>query len=273
MKYCLALITSLFALSTQAQPQQISARAAGLGHAAVGLRDAHALFANISGTAHVKRASLVAGYENRFGFGEGLNAGAAGFVQPTRYGVGSLSVYRLGDALFSHHRLSLGFAHRVSQFSIGARLSEHQYHQEGFGTRFRTVVDIGGQAQLAPRWVLGMQLLNITQATLSEELQENIPTLVQVGVAYRPAASWLLTGEVAHEITLEPNFKLGAEYTALKKFCLRTGFNSTELQQFFGAGWKHRLLTIDYALTTHARLGLSHQVSLVYHLFKQKPDA
>ena len=273
MKYYLAVVVCLFTLCAQAQPQQISAHAAGLGHASVSLHGAHALFANISGTAHVKQPSLVAGYENRFGFSEGFNAGAAGFVQPTRYGVGSLSVYRFGDALYSHHRLSLGYGHRISQFGIGARLSEHQYHLEGFGTHFRTVVDLGGQAQLSSRWVLGMQLLNITQAALSEELQENIPTLVQVGVAYRPAASWLLTGEVEHEVTQRPNFKVGAEYTALQRFSLRTGFNSTSLRQFFGAGWKHRLLTIDYALSTHARLGLSHQVSLVYRPFKQEPDA
>ena len=269
MKYCLAVTGWLIALTGWAQAPTIGARAAGLGHAAATLRDAGAVFANISGVAHVKQPSLWAGYENRFGFSEGLHVVAAGFIQPTRYGTGSLSVYRFGDALYSQHRLSLGLSHRIEQFSVGLRLSEHQYHIESFGTRFRTVIDIGGQAQLSPQLIVGMQLLNITQASLSDENHEKIPTLVQVGLSFRPVPSWRLNAEVEHEVTQRPNVKLGAEYTALQKFSLRTGFNSADRRQFFGVGWKHRLLIADYALSTHARLGLSHQVSLTYHLFKK----
>ena len=272
MKYWLVLGLGLLAQWAHAQPSAIGARSAGLGHASVAQRDAGALFANISGVAHVKRPSIFAAYENRFGWSEGLHAVAAGFVQPTRYGTGSLSVYRFGDALYSHHRLSLGFSHQINQFSTGIRLSEHQYHIEGFGTRFRTVIDLGGQAQLSSQLMLGMQLLNVTQATLSDETGEKIPTLVQVGLSYRPVAAWLINAEVAHEVTQRPNVKLGVEYTALQKFSLRTGFNSVARRQFFGLGWKHRLLDIDYALTIHPRLGLSHQVSLMHRLSKQKKD-
>lgn len=272
MQYCFVLSLWLLGLIAYAQPHTMGARSAGLGHASVVLRDAGALFANISGVAHVKQPGLFAAYENRFGWSDGLHAVAAGFIQPTRYGTGSLSVYRFGDALYSHHRLSLGFSHRISQFSIGARLSEHQYRIEGFGTRFRTVIDLGGQAQISPQFVLGMQLLNVTQATLSDETGEKIPTRVQVGLSYRPVAAWLINAEVEHEVTQRPNVKLGVEYTALRKFSLRTGFSSVALRQFFGLGWKHRLLTADYALTTHARLGLSHQVSLVHRLHKRRTN-
>ena len=268
MKYSLLVAVWLIATEGWTQAHTVGARAAGLGHAAVTMRGAGALFANVSGVTSVKQPTLFAGYENRFGFSEGLHAVAAGWVQPTRYGTGSLGVYRFGDALHSHHRLSLGYSHRIEQFSLGLRLSEHQYHTEGFGTRFRTVIDVGGQAQLSPQIVFGLQLLNVTQATLSAVTQENIPTLVQVGLSYRPVATWLLSAEVEHEVTLRPNLKLGVAYTALEMFSLRTGFNSVGLRQFFGLGWKHRLLNADYALSTHARLGLSHQVSLTYRLFK-----
>lgn len=272
MKYCLIIVLGLLAWEGQTQGLAIGARSAGLGQAGVTLHDAGAVFANISGVSRVKQPSLVVGYENRFGFSEGLHAVAAGFVQPTRYGTGSLSIYRFGDALYSQHRFSLGFSQRIEQFSVGVRLSEHQYHIEGFGTRFRTVVDIGGQAQLSSQFVLGLQLLNITQATLSDQHNENIPTLVQVGLSYRPTASWLINADLEHEVTQRPNVKLGVEYTALQKFSLRTGFNSADLRQFFGLGWQHRLLIADYAFSTHARLGLSHQVSVTYRIFKKKGD-
>ena len=272
MKYCLVLAGWFAALAGWAQTPTIGARAAGLGYAAVTVRDAGALFANISGVAHVKRSLLWAGYENRFGFSEGLHAVAAGFVQPTRYGTGSVSIYRFGDTYYSQHRLSLGLSHQIDQFSVGVRLSQHQYHIESFGTRFRTVLDIGGQAQLSPKIVLGMQLLNITQASLSDEGREKIPTFIQVGVSCRLASSWQLNTEIEHELTQRPNAKLGVEYTALQKFSLRSGFNSTELRQFFGLGWKHRLLIADYALSSHSRLGWSHQVALTYHLSRQRDE-
>lgn len=269
MKYSLAVVGWLLVSVGWTQTLTVGARSAGLGHASVALRDAGAVFSNISGVAHVKRSSLWAGYENRFGFSEGLHAVAVGFIQPTRFGTGSLSVYRFGDALYSHHRLSLGLSHRINQFSVGVRVSEHQYHIEGFDTRFRTVVDVGGQAQLSSQVILGMQLLNITQASLSSEHHETIPTLVQVGLSYRPVTSWLLSAEVEHEVTQRPNVKLGVEYTALQKFSLRTGFNSVDLRQFFGLGWKHRLLIVNYALSVHTHLGLSHQVALTYRLFRK----
>ena len=272
MKYCLAVALGLIMLKGWAQVPVIGARSAGVGHASVTLREADALFANISGTAHVRRSSLWTGYENRFGLSEGLHAVAAGFIQPTRYGTGSVSVYRFGDALYSQHRLSLGISHRIEQFSIGLRLSEYQYYIEGFGTRFRTVIDLGGQAQLSPQVVVGMQLLNVTQGTLSDVSDEKIPTRVEVGLSYRPVSAWQLNAEIEHEVTQRPNVQVGVEYTALQKLSFRTGFNSVALRQFFGIGWKHRLVAADYALSTHTRLGLSHQVSVAYHLFNQRNE-
>ncbi|MGB3852299.1 MAG: hypothetical protein WA958_20210 [Tunicatimonas sp.] len=268
MKYSLLVALCMMTAKSWGQTHTVGARAAGLGHATVAMRGAGGLFANISGVTNVKQPTLFAGYENRFGFSEGLHTVAAGLVQPTRYGTGSVGVYRFGDARHSHHRLSLGYSQRIGQFSAGLRLSQHQYHTEGFGTRFRTVIDVGGQAQLSPELVFGMQLLNVTQARLSRVTQENIPTLVQVGLSYRPVTAWWFSAEVEHEVTQRPNLKLGVAYTALKMFSLRTGFNSRELRQFFGLGWKHRLLDADYALITHSRLGLSHQVSIAYRLFK-----
>lgn len=272
MKHCLTIALWLIALVGWGQVPTLGARSAGVGHASVTLRDAGALFANISGTAHVKRPALWAGYENRFGFSEGLHAVAAGFIQPTRYGTGSISVYRFGDALYSQHCLSLGVSHRIEQFSVGIRLSEYQYHIEGFGTRFRTVIDIGGQAQLSPQVIVGMQLWNVTQATLSDGSNEKIPTRVEVGLSYRPVSAWQLNAEIEHEVTQRPNVQVGVEYTALQKLSFRTGFNSVALRQFFGIGWKHRLVAADYALSTHTRLGLSHQVSVAYHLFNQRNE-
>ena len=266
MKYCFLFITIFFPFVGLAQINLIGAKAAGMGNATVTMHGAWSVFANVSGTAKVKHTTALAGYENRFGFSEGLHTVAAGVVKPLRYGTGSLAVYRFGDELYSHHTLSLGFAQRIEQFSIGLRINQHQYHIESFGTRFSTAVDLGGQAQLSSQFTLGMQLLNVNQARLSRATGERIPTALQIGLAYRPVAAFLLSAEVEHVIQQKPNVKMGVAYTMRKKFSLRTGFSTLYLRQFYGLGWQHRLVGVDYALSTHAQLGFSHQVSVSYRL-------
>ena len=266
MKYCLLFISVFLPFVGRAQLNSIGAEAAGMGHATVTMQSAWSVMANVSGTAQVKHTTALAGYENRFGFSEGLHAVAAGVVKPLRYGTGSLAVYRFGDELYSHHTVSLGFAQRIEQFSVGLRINQHQYHIESFGTRFSTTLDLGGQAQLSSQLILGMQILNVNQAKLSRATGERIPTALQIGLAYRPVAAFLLSAEVEHVIEQKPNVKVGAAYTVRQRFSLRTGFSTLYLRQFYGLGWQHRLVGIDYALSTHAQLGFSHQVSVSYRL-------
>lgn len=246
--------------------QSLGGPATGMGEAGVAQRDAWSAFYNVGGLAWVKQTTLVAGYENRFGFSEGLHTAGVGFVKPMNFGVGSLSVYRFGDALYSEDQIALGFSHKVSQFSFGLRLNGYQYHIETVGTRFTTAVDVGGIAKLSSELTFGMQITNLTQAKKSRYTEEKIPTLVQTGLNYRPTETIRLVAEVEHQVQQKTNAKFGAEYTAMKKINFRCGVQTAHFQQFFGLGLNHRLLQIDYALRTHSELGLSHQLSLAYKL-------
>ena len=254
----------LFLLSQWANAQSLGGAAAGMAEAGAPLRDAWSALYNVGGLPWVKKTTALAGYENRFGFSEGLHAAMVGVVKPLRHGTASLSVYRFGDALYSEDRLSVGFGHRVSQFSFGLRLNGYQYHIETVGTRFTTAVDVGGVAQLSTELTFGMQITNLTQAKKSSDGAERIPTYLQTGLAYRPTETFQLVGEVEYEVQQTVNAKVGAEYTVLKKISFRSGIQTSQFQQFFGVGLSHRILQIDYALRHHAELGLSHQLSLAY---------
>lgn len=72
--------------------------------------------------------------------------------------------------------------------------------------------------------------------------------------------------ELESEINQRSIVKAGAEYRWEQKVAFRTGINSQTLQHYFGIGLAHRILNFDYALSTHASLGLSHQLSIAYHL-------
>lgn len=255
----------LFLLSQSGFAQTLGGPAAAMAEAGVSVQDAWSVFYNVGGLPGVKQTTVMAGYENRFGFSEGLHAIAAGIVKPFSFGTASLSVYRFGDALYSEDQLALGFGHRISQFSFGLRLIGHQYHIETVGTRFTTTADVGGIARLSSELTFGMQITNLTQSRKSRYSEEKVPTQVQVGMTYRPAETFRLLGEVAYEVQQTTNVKIGAEYTVLKKISFRSGIQTAYFQQFFGLGLTHRIIHIDYALRTHTELGWSHQLSLAYH--------
>lgn len=265
MKIFVALAI-LLSISQLGEAQTIGGPASGLAEAGVAQRDTWSTFYNVGGLAWVKHTTVMAGYENRFGFSEGIHAMAVGVVKPMAFGTASLNVYRFGDALYSEDQVSLGFGHRVSRFSFGFRLSGYQYHIETVGTRFTSALDIGGIAKLSSELALGMQITNLTQAKKSSYTQEKVPTRIQTGLDYQPTEALKLVTEVEHEVQAKTNLKIGAEYTILKKISFRSGVQTAYFQQFFGLGLAHQALQIDYALRNHAELGMSHQLSLAYKL-------
>lgn len=259
-------LISFFVIQGWSQDFPVGARATGVGNTAVTLQDAWSTFQNISGLGSVKKTSLLFGYENQFSVSEGLQTVGAGIVVPTKIGVGSVGVSKFGDQLFSLHTLSLGYGHQIDQFNLGIRVSQQQYSMESFGTRSFVVVDIGGIATLVPELVWGLQIKNINRATISGFTGERKASFIQTGLSYRPVKALMCNVELEHEIHQPLIVKAGVEYRWEQKVAFRTGINSQSLQHYFGIGLAHRVLNFDYALSTHASLGLSHQLSIAYHL-------
>jgi hypothetical protein len=52
---------------------------------------------------------------------------------------------------------------------------------------------------------------------------------------------------------------MGLEYVIKNRFVARTGFNTTNLESFFGLGFLIDPVEMDYALNIHPGLGLTHQ--------------
>ncbi len=271
MKYYIIVGLMAFGVSFRASSQSfpLSAKAAGMGHTAVTLQDAWSCFQNVGGLGAVKKSTFLFGYHNSFGMRDGLHTAGAGVVIPTSVGVGSVSVSKFGDHLFSRQTLSLGYGHQVDQFTMGIRMSQQQYSLEYAGTQSLFILDVGGVATLIPELVWGLQVRNITRTRLSDFSGEHVPTLIETGLSYRPVSSLMLNVEVAQEVNQTPSFKAGIAYCWQKKVTVRTGFNTQFLQHYMGMGWTHRILQIDYALSTHASLGHSHQLSLAYTVNKK----
>lgn len=270
MKRFILLSIFIIYMGAGARSQDVSLGAASGGMAFTYLtqNDAWCVFQNIGGLGSVKEASFMVGYENSYGIREGLQTMGTGVVVPVKVGVGSLAVSRFGDHFFSLHTISAGFGHQIDQFSLGVRVNQLQYSMESFGTSMLIVIDVGGVATITPELLFGLQIRNINQGTVSFFTGERAPSFVQTGFSYRPLAQLKLNGEIEYEINHDPVIKAGAEYVWEEKISFRTGINNRNLQQFFGLGLAHRLMNFDYALSSHASLGFSHQMSLAYRLSK-----
>ncbi|WP_439880246.1 hypothetical protein ACSX1A_13905 [Pontibacter sp. MBLB2868] len=246
----------------------LGARAAGLGNASVTLSDLWAVHNNIAGITGVKELQAGTYAENRSGVKAFTTVALAG-VYPTRYGSYGVSLSTFGDQLFRQQHAGLGIAHKLGQFSIGAKVDVWQIAVKGYGSQKALAFSVGGQAEIVPQLHFGAYAYNLNQAKLATFEDERLPTVMKAGLSYSPYRKLLLAVETEKNIDYDATFKGGIEYQILEdKFTLRSGFISKTNTLTFGAGFKARLLLIDYAFGNATPLGNSHHLSVAYHFSK-----
>jgi len=260
-------ILLIFTLQVHAQSiyAPVSSRVIGMGDASVTMGGYWASFQNTAGITTTEHIEIGATYENKFGM-PGMSFMATGFTSRLPFGHASLNIFRFGDDIYNEHKVSLGYATELGIIKIGSRINYLQYQVQDFGMKAAYSVDFGGIATISPKLVMGAQALNITQSTLNPDTEQRLPTLLKLGVSYRPKRYFMLNMEIEKDIVRPAMLKVGAEYHFLKKFYLRTGVNSGAFQSFYGLGFNYLSFQWDYALSNHAELGFSHSISMHYKL-------
>ncbi|MEJ8803063.1 hypothetical protein [Pontibacter sp. H249] len=246
------------------------ARAAALGNASVTLPDLWSLHNNVAGIANLQQAHFGAYVENRFSMRELTTVALLAAIPTAKYGSYGLSFSRFGDELYSQQHAGLGVAHKLGQFSLGAKLDIWQIAAEGYGSQKAMALSVGGQAEIIPDLYFGAYAYNLNQAKLAAFEDERLPTIMKAGLSYRPYHKLLLVAETEKNIDYNATFKAGIEYQLLQnKFILRTGFQSLTNRATFGAGFIARHLLVDYAFGSTTLLGTSHHLSVSY-LFSRR---
>lgn len=272
MKYNLHFVIVLIAVlwQQQVQAQQLcnfGARAAGMGQAAVTLQDVWAVSNNVAAMATTKEPQLGVYANNRFGESAFTTVALQAVYPTASYGTYGLSLSRFGDELYSQQHLGAGAAHRIGEFSLGAKVDVWQVQAKEYGSQKAIALSVGVQGQVLPQLYFGAYAFNLNQAKLADFEDERLPTLMKAGLSYRPTARFILAAETEKNIDHDADFKAGAEYEVIAdKFSLRSGFNSLSGTLTFGAGFKARHLHADYAFGSTSPLGSSHHLSLSYTL-------
>lgn len=269
MRRCIfsGLICSCLFVQAQSVSTLLGARMAGMGYASSVLADEMALFNNPGGMAKMTKLSTCFTYEVNPAL-TGANRTSAGFLLPTRFGVGGLGVFRFGDNLYNEQIVSAGFGNKLGIGSLGAKANYIQYRAESFGTKYAVTIDFGGLVQITPQISAGAYIVNLTQSKISSE--EFLPVKLIAGLGFKPSQQFFIATEIEKDIDYKATWRAGAEYTIHKKVFVRTGFNLNPAAGFFGLGAQARRLKIDYAIKLSSSLGATHQTSTVYQ-FERRP--
>ena len=263
------------------------ARAAALGNASVALAgEVWSMGNNVAGLAEIQRPSVGFYAENRY-FSSALNVGALTVALPlgrasetpgaatgtaptpaaarawARNGVVAFEAQRFGGALYNETRLGAGYAYRFGQISLGARADVLQVSIEGLGSRRVVLGTLGGQIEVVPqRLSFGASLYNISQTKLTSYQNERVPTVLKVGLAYRPSAQVLLVVETEKDVERDANFKAGLEYRPVPALAARLGLASLTEQASAGIGVLAGAFQLDYAAAFQQALGFSQHLSV-----------
>jgi hypothetical protein len=82
------------------------------------------------------------------------------------------------------------------------------------------------------------------------------------GIAFQPVRDAAITASVVKDIRFPAELHLGVEYTFVEMVALRAGTTSDPNTLNAGVGVSYSFAQIDYALSSHSELGMTHQFSL-----------
>lgn len=266
----LILTTTVLKLNAQlASVPPTGPRALGMGSVSVTSKDEWALFNNPAGIIESNQTSALFAYRTIFDFTP-FNTVSAGIVVPTKIGPTGISVFRFGDDEFNSQMLSGIFSHQISIVSIGLRANYLQFNIDGFGRKAIFIGDIGAIARVSDELSFGVQITNFSQSSISDEDQERVPTIINIGFSYEPTSDLFITLEGEKDVDLEADLKMGLEYKILDKVFVRTGFTIDAGTHSFGAGIELEKFFLDYGIKVDQFLGNNHNLGLVYSFPKRK---
>jgi hypothetical protein len=242
------------------------ARFQAMGASGAVLQGPWSVFHNNAGAAEVKSPTVIGGYN--YHYLPSLSTAVLGVIVPSKYGVLNLNLSRFGNQLFNLQQIGLGIAQKFGNTALGLRVRYNQYAFRNLGSKGFLVFDAGGITQLLPVLWVGAFITNLSQTKLSSFEDERIPTVMYLGFQYVPIGKLTLLAEVEKDVELSPLFKTGLEYQFLESFHFRVGVSSRPVIMHLGLGLKKKAWQIDYAISRHPVLNMSHQLSLAHQFHK-----
>jgi opacity protein-like surface antigen len=261
--------TQTFAGFPEEQP---GSRAAGMSYSATALTDGWSLFYNQAGLGYQTSPWIGVHHENRF-ISPDLNFSALGALLPVGSGTIGISLKRLGFSQFSQTKVGLAYGMKLAPtLSAGVQLNVHHVYIAGeYGSTSAFTAEGGIIYTPNSNLNVGLHILNPTRSRLFDD--ERIPTILNLGIAYKISDMVLVTTGVEKNLDADFSFNAGIEFIPIENLSFRTGMASNPSLLSFGIGYQVASIQIDFAFTRHEILGYTPHFSLSYVFGKEKNSA
>ena len=250
-------------------PLSIGARAASLGHAFTGVRgDFWSLFHNPASIASISSLQTGLTFERRFMLQE-LTYGAAGVVVPFsgQQAIG-LQLSSFGFEAYRENEIGLSYGITfLERFSVGTGIRLANVNIKDYGSTFVIMAEAGINTLITDQLSLGFRVYNANRAQLvSETAREDIPTILSVGLCYRPTDRVMVVADVHKDLDHPVSYRGGVEYQISTPIIARVGVTTEPLSWNAGLGVNFNEFSFDTAFGFQENLGYTPHLSLTYRI-------
>ena len=273
MKYLIFCVSIFTCLQTSATDgiYKAGSRAASMGNAATVSQDVWSVFHNPAGLAFLKFAEAGLSYEKKFSLKELSTNSLAIAIPIGKTGAIGVNAVYFGFKSYNEQQVGLCYAKRFSnKFSASIKLNYQSVNiGEEYGSKNALTAEAGLQFMPIRNLWIGTHIYNPMQTKLTNNPKENLPSLFNIGAGYIYSEKFNIQIATEKNSKEKPTFSSGIEYHPVKQFWLRTGITTHPNTYNFGFGFLIEDFQFDFSTGVHPQLGLTPNLSLVYHFTKK----
>ena len=259
------LIILVFFISSTSFTQNIpGAKQNSMSNSGVALsNDVFSIFNNPAGLAQMNWKEVGLYYSPApFGLKELAN-GYAAYNQPFSFGSIAIGGMTYGYKLYRENKVTFAFSYNYkNKFFAGAAINYHTVKIQNYGSSSAIYFNVGGLAYILKNLRWGFDIQNLNRATFGK-YEDQIPVIFNSGFSYDVIKTFSLNIAIRKDIRYKASLLIGLDYNIISNLSLRTGFSNEPTRFSAGIGINFSSFSLDYAVTTHQDLGLTHQFGLV----------
>ena len=250
-----------FCYAQQNQGPRLTAM--GINGSAV--KDLWSLEANPSGITDLKSSTIAINY-SKYLFDSELSKQAIAFAIPFKNNYFGASFQRYGISEYNEIKAGVALAKKFgSSLSIALKANYHQIKISNYGATTGFSVEVGAMYEYNDWLTFGVSANNPSlQKYSSKIVQTSIPTVIQIGAAYKASNKILIATTASKDLDKSVNVGLGLEYKLIEIISLRAGLTAKPFKQYSGFGLNYKKLMMDVAVESDPQLGYTPQIALAY---------
>lgn len=171
-----------------------------------------------------------------------------------------------GNSDLNISSLGLCYAIKLNNYtSIGSKINLLRFqYGDIYGINHLLFADLGIYHSLNSEWEFGFSIKNITQQSLSSNIQESINGFIEVGSNYMPNAYQSFIFNISLSLYSSINYKFAYHHQLFKNFSLGLGYQTLFNQFSWGFSLYSSLLNFGFSSNFQPLFGFNNQIDLIY---------